>query len=383
MISENYQPMGAKLAPDFILTLGEKDITENIRDRLITLKMEDFSGFTADTLNLTLDDSDGQLRMPERGAVVELFLGWQGSALIGQGKFIVDTITHSGAPDTLQITARSADFRNSMTLLRNNSYHDKTVGHIVQQIADRNGFPAPSLVPEIAAIKVPHIDQTNESDLQFLTRLASLNGAQASIKYQRILFLTPGMGRTSSGDPIPMMTLTRGDGDRHSFQLADAKAYTGVSAVWLNTNKPEEAQRKVSLHRQETAAKDRTLKHPAAKPGPAVAQKEDPNNYMVGQPDKVYNIPKTFRDKMSAMRAADALFKRIQKGVAKLSINLAKGHPELFPERPIRVRGFKSVIDNQNWVISKVTHNLSASGYTCALELDILLTDLEYQATES
>ncbi|MBI3311013.1 MAG: phage late control D family protein, partial [Serratia liquefaciens] len=172
---------------------------------------------------------------------------------------------------------------------------------------------------------------------------------------------------------IPMMTLTRGDGDRHSFQLADAKAYTGVSAVWLNTNKPEEAQRKVSLHRQETAAK----------PGPAVAQKEDPNNYMVGQPDKVYNIPKTFRDKMSAMRAADALFKRIQKGVAKLSINLAKGHPELFPERPIRVRGFKSVIDNQNWVISKVTHNLSASGYTCALELDILLTDLEYQATES
>lgn len=383
MITETYQPMGAKLAPDFILTLGKNNITVNIRDRLLLLKMEDFSGFKADTLSLTLDDSDGQLLMPERGAVLELFLGWQGSALIGQGKFIVDTITHSGPPDTLQITARSADFRSSMTQLRSESYHDKTVGDIVQLIADRNSLPAPSLAPEIAAIRVPHIDQTNESDLQFLTRLAILNGAQASIKYQRILFLTPGMGRTASGDPIPMMTLTRNDGDRHTFQLADAKAYSGVSAVWLNTDKPEEAQQTVGLQRQQPASKNKEPKHPAAQPGAPAGKPERSSSYMVGQPDQVYHIPKVFRDKATAMRAAEAIFKRIQKGVAKFTINLALGRPDLFPERPIRVRGFKSIIDNQQWVISKVTHNLTSTGYTCSLDLEILLTDLEYQSTES
>lgn len=383
MITETYQSVGAKLAPDFILTLSEKDVTENIRDRLISLKMEDFSGFKADTLSLTLDDSDGQLRMPERGAVLELFLGWQGSALIGQGKFVVDTVIHSGAPDTLQITARSADFRSSMTQLRSLSYHEKTVGDIVQQIADRHSLPAPSLAAEIAAISIPHIDQTNESDLQFLTRLAILNGAQASIKYQRILFLTPGMGRTAKGDPIPMMTLTRNDGDRHTFQLADAKAYSGVSAVWLNTDKPEEAQKKVSLHRQPSAPRSGEAQHPAAKPGAPIAKQESTSSYMAGQPDQVYHIPKVFRDKTSAMRAAEALFKRIQKGVARFTIDLALGRPDLFPERPIRVRGFKSVIDSQQWVISKVTHNLTGTGYTCSLNLEILLTDLEYQSSES
>ncbi|AQT63937.1 hypothetical protein B0W01_08435 [Serratia marcescens] len=383
MITETYQPVGAKLAPDFILTLSEKDVTENIHDRLISLKMEDFSGFKADTLSLTLDDGDGQLRMPERGAILELFLGWQGSALIGQGKFVVDTVIHSGTPDTLQITARSADFRSSMTQLRSLSYHEKTVGDIVQQIADRNNLPAPSLAAEIAAISIPHIDQTNESDLQFLTRLAILNGAQASIKYQRILFLTPGMGRTANGDPIPMMTLTRNDGDRHTFQLADAKAYSGVSAVWLNTDKPEEAQKKVSLHRQPLAPRSGEARHPAAKPGTPVAKQENASSYMAGQPDQVYHIPKVFRDKVSAMRAAEAVFKRIQKGVARFTVNLAVGRPDLFPERPIQVRGFKNVIDDQRWVIDKVTHNLSAAGYTCSLDLEISLVDLAYQSTES
>lgn len=42
--------------------------------------------------------------------------------------------------------------------------------------------------------------------------------------------------------------------------------------------------------------------------------------------------------------------------------------------------GFKSVIDAQPWIISKVTHSLSGSGYTTQLEFEVLLSDIEYQS---
>lgn len=80
----------------------------------------------------------------------------------------------------------------------------------------------------LKAIAVPHIDQSQESDAAFLTRLAERNGALVSVKYGRLLFLKAGSGLTASGKPVPQMTVERGDGDRHQFAIADREAYTGV-----------------------------------------------------------------------------------------------------------------------------------------------------------
>ena len=80
------------------------------------------------------------------------------------------------------------------------------------------------------------------------------------------------------------------------------------------------------------------------------------------------------------MRAAKAKWEKLQRGVAEFSLTLAMGRADLFPETPIRVSGFKSVIDAQPWLISKVTHSLSGNGYTTTLELEVLLSDVEYEA---
>ncbi len=40
--------------------------------------------------------------------------------------------------------------------------------------------------------------------------------------------------------------------------------------------------------------------------------------------------------------------------------------------------GFKSAIDAQDWIVSKVTHNLSNGGFTTALEFEVLLSDVIY-----
>ncbi|HFJ8954255.1 TPA: phage late control D family protein [Serratia liquefaciens] len=382
MITGFAMPAGARIAPDFSLSLQEKDITQNIRKRLIALSLTDNRGFEADQLDIELDDSDGLMVMPQRNAVLALSLGWKGAPLTPKGLFTVDEIEHRGAPDTLTIRARSADFRGSLNTRRDESYHDTTLSHIVQKVAARNQLKA-ILAAGLGTIKVSHIDQTQETDAAFLTRLASLNGAVAVVKNGSLLFMRPGNGTTVNGKPLPVFTLTRQDGDQHSFSIADRDAYTGVTASWLNTKQPK--PQKVKLQRKPKEQHLRALQHPKAKPAtgkkPGKPVEEKKGEYLVGAEDNVFVIPKVYANKAAAMRAAQAKWEKLQRGAAEFSLSLAMGRANITPETPVRVSGFKAVIDAQAWIVSKATHNLSNSGFTTALEFEVLLSDVTYDVT--
>ncbi|ELN4937146.1 phage late control D family protein, partial [Salmonella enterica] len=330
---------------------------------------------------------DGKVELPLRGAVLTLWLGWQGSALLNKGDFTVDEIEHRGAPDTLTIRARSADFRGTLNSRREESWHDTTLGDLVSAIAKRNKLTA-SVADSLKQIPVPHIDQSQESDAVFLTRLADRNGATVSVKAGKLLFLKAGSALTASGKPIPQMTLTRSDGDRHQFAIADRGAYTGVTAKWLHTKDPKPQKQKVTLKRQPKDKHLRALEHPKAKPvSKKTKSRKEPEaregEYMVGEADNVLALTTVYASKTQAMRAAQAKWDKLQRGVAEFSITLALGRADLFPETPVRVSGFKRVIDEQSWLISKVTHNLNNNGFTTGLELEVKLSDVEYSSEES
>ncbi|EMQ4816271.1 phage late control D family protein [Citrobacter freundii] len=377
---------GARVAPAYMLTLDGEDITQNFSDRLIGLTMTDNRGFEADQLDIALDDTDGLVELPPRGASLTLWLGWQGSALVNKGSFTVDEIEHRGAPDTLTIRGRSADFRGSLNSRREQSWHDTTLGVIVETIAQRNKLTA-SVADSLKAIAIPHIDQTQESDAAFLSRLAERNGASVSVKAGKLLFLKAGSAMTASGKPIPQMTVERGDGDRHQFAIADREAYTGVTAKWLHTRDPKPQKQKVRLKRKPKEQHLRALQHPKAaktstKAREKKAQEAREGEYMAGESDNVLELTTIYATKAQAMRAAQATWDRIQRGVAEFSITLATGRADLFPETPVAVKGFKRVIDEQAWIISRVVHSLNGSGFTTDLELEVKISDVEYDAED-
>ncbi|MDM3157663.1 MULTISPECIES: phage late control D family protein [Citrobacter] len=377
---------GARVAPAYMLTLDGADITQNFSDRLIGLTMTDNRGFEADQLDIALDDTDGLVELPLRGASLTLWLGWQGSALVNKGSFTVDEIEHRGAPDTLTIRGRSADFRGSLNSRREQSWHDTTLGVIVETIAQRNKLTA-SVADSLKAIAIPHIDQTQESDAAFLSRLAERNGATVSVKAGKLLFLKAGSAMTASGKPIPQMTVERGDGDRHQFAIADREAYTGVTAKWLHTRDPKPQKQKVKLKRKPREQHLRALQHPkAAKTSTKAKKKKEQEaregEYMAGESDNVLELTTIYATKAQAMRAAQAKWDRIQRGVAEFSITLATGRADLFPETPVAVKGFKRVIDEQAWIISRVVHSLNGSGFTTGLELEVKVSDVEYESEE-
>ncbi|EPN3617566.1 phage late control D family protein [Cronobacter turicensis] len=374
---------GARIAPAYMLTLDGTDITQNFSDRLISLTMTDNRGFEADQLDIELDDADGLVELPPRGASLTLWLGWQGSALLNKGSFTVDEIEHRGAPDTLTIRGRSADFRGTLNSRREQSWHDTTLGVILETIAQRNKLTA-SVADTLKAIPVPHIDQSQESDAAFLARLAELNGASVTVKYGKLLFLKAGSAVTASGKAIPQMTVERGDGDRHQFAIADRAAYTGVTAKWLHTRDPKPQKQKMKLKRKPKELHLRALQHPKAIKAPVKSQaKKDKEardgEYMAGESDNVLELTTIFATKAQAMRAAQAKWDKIQRGVAEFSITLATGRADLLPETPVGVKGFKRVIDEQAWIISRVVHSLNGNGYTTGLELEVKISDVEYE----
>lgn len=89
---------GAILTPQFMLTLGSNDITDNISDRLISLSLIDNRGFEADQL----DDSDGLVKLPVRHSSV--VLARQERFCTGRKKkFTFDEVEHHGTPNTVTL----------------------------------------------------------------------------------------------------------------------------------------------------------------------------------------------------------------------------------------------------------------------------------------
>ena len=339
MISLNQMQQGRPArVPAYALTIAGQRISPQLNARLQRLTLTDRRGLEADQLDLVLTDHDGALELPPRGAEIHLALGWKGEGLVDRGAYIVDEVEHSGTPDTLTIRARSADMREDLPGKRSQSWDGLAVRDIIATIAARHGLES-KVGATLAGIRVGHIDQTDESDLHFLTRLAERYDAVATIKAGILLFLPAGQGTTAGGLPIPPMQLRRRIGDQHRYVVADRDAYTGVKAYWNDT---------AHAARQEVIA---------------------------GTDENTKALRPTYASEEDALAAARAEWQRLQRGGAEFTLDLAEGRPDLYPETPIWLIGWKPKIEATPWLITEVTHTLNESAYTCRVELEIRNTD--------
>lgn len=322
--------------PDFRITLEGKDLTSTIEPRLLGLTVTECRQDEADTLDLTLDDHDNHLAIPQRGAVLEVSIGWLGSPLTSKGKFTVNEVEHAGAPDTITIRARSASMTKGMGERQEKSWHKQTIGAIVAAIAGKYSLK-PAVGAALGKIQIPHIDQTNESDMSFLTRLAKRYDAVMTVKNGSLLFMPIGEGRTASGQQLQVLAIARSDGDQHRYHIAERENYAGVKARYYTGNKQ--------------ATKDE------------IVGGESEKNLKV--------LPEVYPTQAEAKAAAEAEYKRTQRSQATMDYTLALGRAEIFPELPVTVSGFKPEIDATAWLVKRVRHSIGEGGFTSSLELEV------------
>lgn len=320
--------------PAWRVTLDGKDLTERIAPRLIDLTLTEAKNGEADQLDLVIHDHDGKMALPKRGVIIAVAIGWRDAGLIDKGSFRVDEVEHSGAPDRITVRARSADLTHKMRCRRERSWHAVTLGAVLRNLAGEHGLKA-SVHARLNGIAIAHLDQTNESDINLLTRLGQRFDAVATIKAGTLLFAPIGSGTTPSGKPLPKAALRRADGDQHRYCVEDRGAYSGVKAFWTD---------KAGARRKSVLA---------------------------GDADNAKQLRQTFPSEKIAQEHAEAEWKRVQRGTAKFSYTLALGRADLYPEQTVTVEGFKPEIDAQDWLIAQATHSLTgAGGFTTALEME-------------
>lgn len=340
--------------PALNVLMGGKALTV-LDEKLISLELTDNRGFNADELTISIDDSQGDIALPPRGAELSVSLGWQGEPLIYKGIYVVDEVSHSGPPDRIDITARSADFRDEFNVKREVSWHDVTVERIVSAIAHRYKLK-PIISEQLMNAEIDHADQTQESDMSFLTRMADILGAIATVKNGCLLFILPGGGVSANGKALPEFAITRSSGDRHSFRIADRDAYTGVQAYWLDLNFGKKKKVTVRKRKKITEKKPRS----SSREG----------DYIAGEDGNVFVLRTTYSSEIAAQRAAAAKWQQLQRGAAEFNLTLAYGRADLYPEMHGTVAGFKEAIDNQDWIIAKATHSIDDNGFQTRLELE-------------
>lgn len=323
----------AARTPDYRLAIGGQQITPRVRGRLQRLTLTDRRGLEADQLDLVLTDDDGQLALPRRGVEIQLAIGWRGEPLTQRGTFIVDEVEHTGAPDMLTIRASSANLRDQFPVKRTQSWHRTTIGDIVTTIAKRHDLN-PSMGQQLRIIGVSHIDQTDESDINFLTRLAERYDAVTTVKAGNLLFIPAGQATTANGLEIPPIIIRRQDGDQHRYSVTDRDSYSGVIAAWHDTDG---------------------------------AQRRD---VIAGNDDNAKRLRSVYANEADALAAAQGEWRRLQRGHADFSLTLAEGRPDIYPETPARCYGWKREIEETEWLLVEVRHDINDSGYTNSLQFE-------------
>ncbi|EPJ56337.1 MAG: hypothetical protein OFPI_00040 [Osedax symbiont Rs2] len=320
--------------PEYRILINDKNVTDLFQGRLISLTLRDERGNKADQLDISLDDSDGLLPLPEKKAIIKVWLGFKQSGpdnsnLTYKGSFVVDEISYSNQSsiDTLQITARSADFKGPLKVKREQSWHEITLGDLLKTIAARHKL-TDRISPTLATKLIDHIDQTDESDISFLNRLAKRYDALTSIKDGNLLFTEIGNATTVSGRPLPTLTIDKSETFSYIYQTQDREGeYTGVQSYW---NDKKYAKR---------------------------------NTVLAGTDENPKVLRNTYPSEQQAIEAVRSEWKKINRHQARFSMEFAVGNPEAQPEMPVLLTGFKEQIIVQKWGIESINHRLTTKGF--------------------
>ncbi|WP_375637883.1 MULTISPECIES: phage late control D family protein [unclassified Bartonella] len=193
-----------------VLANGE-DITKTLMDYVLSIEITDEAENKSDRITIELDDrardsDNGFLDIPLIGTVISIKLGYEGGKNRDMGAYLIDEISVSSPPQSLSVTGRAASMNTSYRTPKSQSYHQQTLGSIVQEIAERNGY-TPKVDSSLAKIVVRHIDQTSESDMAFAARLAGEYDAVAKPVDGKLVLAKRGEGKAITGETLPIVVI--------------------------------------------------------------------------------------------------------------------------------------------------------------------------------
>lgn len=366
------------LTPVAKLTINGKPFNTDALSRIISISLTDKSGFEADELTVSLSDHDGKLALPPKSAEITIALGYIETGIVDKGSYKITEISWSGAPDTLHITAQSADTSDRFSEAKEKSWHKTSLKEIIESIAAANGY-TPIIGKAYQDEKIDHIDQSNESDAAFLSRLAERYDAIATVKHGRLLFVSSGEATTAGGQPLPTIRITRNSGDQYAFRYSNTESYNAVRAYYIDKQTGKKHEVVITednydpVKKTVTTTKKYKTKRKDGKTHKTTTKEVTEIKQVDTAGKKIKTLRHTYQSPKTAATGARAAYKKLKRGAMEFDISLAIGRPDVAPESPVTLKGFKPEIDTEKWVGKETVHTLDSNGLTTTVKLQSLI----------
>lgn len=174
--------------PDYVIKYEQKDITSDIKPYLKGISYTDYLGGQSDELQVDFEDVDGRwLRgwYPNQGDSLTLSVGDQFTGLVSWGSFEIAEIEYDYPPSTIGLKALSTGITRANRTLQPKAYEKTSLEKIVRMIAARLKL---SVTGTVASIDIERVTQYQESDVEFLDRLAREYGHTFKIVDKTLVF---------------------------------------------------------------------------------------------------------------------------------------------------------------------------------------------------
>ena len=333
--------MGLNITPSYRVTANGADISQALATRLRSIVVVDEAGYSADSVEITLVDTDinNPVEIPPTGAELEVFLGYKEAGLQRMGLFVADEVELNGWPGEMVIRGRAAPYdtskggKSELQSQKTRSWpKGTTLGAMVSKIAKEHSMSA-AVASSLSGISLPQYDQTEESDISFLVRVARKFDAVVKPGGGKLAVTKRGESKSASGEAMPTVTLAAQDCTRWSLSITTRDSDGTVIAFYHD--------RGLAQRKQVTA----------------------------GSGDPVRRLRHNFPDQASALKAANGELDKRGRRKNRLTLTMP-GDPLLAAEAKLTLTGFRAGVPT-DWLVSRVEHRLEVgAGYSCDLECE-------------
>lgn len=337
------------MIPIFQIILNDNnDITGYLQENLCQISVTDSINERSDSCQIVLADTRQRLSMPEKGGKLTISLGYSNTGLQKMGSFFITGVTLSGPPDFLSINADSANLINQLKTPKQRNWNGQTLGVILRTIAAESRSEA-CIQAGLDSYFFDTLSQDNESDHQFLRRIALMIGAIYKPNGRKLAMLACDSQHSVSGQPLKPVTLAFHQLTSWDYRQTD-KAFFNVVRTWWH---------------DEWAGQYKEIF--------TVINEQKRYEVTEKKPDgTIYTLRQYFKTKDLAVSESKAMLQRLLKKNEQMTLSTL-GDTRLLCEVPVTITGGRAEL-NRRWIVSEATHSLSESGYVTNATLTPLVS---------
>ncbi len=220
-------------SPAWTLKYRGVTITQRIEKMVIAIEYVSFESGASPDLEITLEDRDRRWQggwFPVRGDEIDLSIGYA-NALVSCGTFQVDEVELDCPPDVVKMKCLAVTITPDARTPISQQYESMTLADIAKLIAGRHGWALVN-TPEQINIEFERVTQNQETDVEFLHKLARENNYEFTVKGGQLIFYS----RTALENQAPIATFIRGDGEliRANFKAKTNLTYKAATVSYQN-----------------------------------------------------------------------------------------------------------------------------------------------------